>query len=370
MFSSFGLFGPFAAEFLRQAGLSATSVPLFFAATRLVRVVSTPTWTAFVDKRSSARDVLLWTSVPTAFFFAWMAFVPAGWTWLLAYLAFVVLRGPSVSLCDVLALDTAARENTTYGKIRLWGTLGYCAGAFAAGALHERHAGRAVLLLSLAATVLGGVSVFKLPRVEAPKSKGYLKDIGALLRRPRYVVLLVCAALHQLGLGTYDMLYAPWAAAKTSGTVAGLSIAVGGVAEVAFMLWGTPLLRALGAHRALSLAFAASAVRWLLLGRAVSPFAIVGLQLFHALTFGCFYLAAVQTVEREAPPTIRASAQGLFTTTAFGVAAALSLAVSSPLQKRGGITLVFDVAAGCALAAALLAWVGLRPNSARAEGSR
>lgn len=367
MFSSFGLFGPFAAEFLRQAGLAPASVPLFFAATRLVRVLSAPTWTAFVDRRSSARDVLLWTSVPTAAFFTWMALVPAGWTWLIAYLAFIVLRGPAVSLCDVLALDAASREDTTYGKIRLWGTVGYCGGAFAAGALHQVHAGRAVLLLSLLATVLAGVSVFKLPAVSGPKSTSYLKDVGALLRKPRYVALLGCAALHQLGLGTYDMLYAPWAAARTSGTVAGLSIAVGGVAEVAFMLFGAGLLRKLGAHRALALAFTASALRWALLGRWTSPAAIVGLQLFHALTFGCFYLAAVQTVERESPVTIRASAQGFFATSTFGIAAALGLAVASPLQRAGGLTLVFDAAAACALVAAVIAWFALKPSVERAQ---
>ncbi|MFO0559590.1 MAG: MFS transporter [Polyangiales bacterium] len=361
MFASFGLYGPFAATFLQQAGLSATSVPLFFAATRMVRVVSSPSWAAFVDKRSSARDVLLWTSVPTALFFAWMAFAPAGWTWLAAYLAFVVLRGPAVSLCDVLALDAAERANTTYGKIRLWGTVGYVGGAFAAGALHERHQGRAVLLLALGATLLGGVSVFKLPRVEAPKSKSYLKDVRALLSRPRYVALIACASLHQLGLGTYDLLYAPWAASKTSGTIAGISIAVGGLAEVGFMLWGAPLLTRLGPHRSLALAFAASALRWILLGRWTSPTAIIGLQLFHALTFGCFYLAAVQTIERESPPTIRASAQGFFTTVAFGVAAAAGLAVASPLQRAGGITLVFDAASLCALLAAAIALFALAP---------
>lgn len=367
LFTSFGLFGPFAAEFLREAGVSAASVPLFFALTRLLRVVSTPAWTAFVDKRSNARDVLLITSVPTALFFGWMAVSRPGWTWLVAFVLFTVLRGPSVSLCDVLALDTAARANTTYGKIRLWGTVGYCVGAFAAGALHERHMGRAVLALSLAMTVMGGVAIQRLPPAQGPKSSGYLKDLGVLFRNRRYVALLLCAALHQLGLGTYDMLYGPFAAQKTSGTIAGIAIAAGGVAEVSFMLWGASLLRALGPHRSLALAFGASALRWALIARASSPAAIIALQLFQSLTFGCFYLSAVQLIEREAPPTIRASAQGFFTTSTFGVAAAVCLAVSSPLQRVGGLPLVFNVAAVCALVASVIALFAFAPSADRAQ---
>lgn len=363
LFGSFGLYGPFVGDFLRQAGLSAASLPMFFAVTRLVRVVTTPAWTAWVDTKSNARDALLWSSVPTGLFFLWMLVTKPGLGWLVAYLLFVILRGPSVSLCDILALDSAARANTTYGKLRLWGTVGYCTGAFAAGALLERNASRAVIALTLAATVLGALSVHRLPVVETPKRGSYLKDIRTLLGQRRYVLLLLCSALHQLGLGTYDLLYAPWAKSHSSGTIAGLSIAVGGAAEVLFMLSGGPLLRRLGAHRALALAFVTSAARWVLLGRCTSPAAIVGLQLAHALTFGAFYLASIEMVEREAPPTVRASAQGIFTTSSFGVAAAIALAVSSPLVERGGLPLVFDVSAVCALVAALVAYVGLRAPS-------
>jgi PPP family 3-phenylpropionic acid transporter len=354
---------------LLQAGLSASAVTLFLALTRVVRVVSTPLWTALVDARSSARDVLLWTSVPTAAFFAWMGATRPGWSWFAAFVLFVVLRGPSVSLCDVLALDAAARAQTPYGKLRLWGTVGYCAGAFIAGALHQRHASRAVLWLSFAVTLVGAVSVWRLPRVQAPRREGILRGLRALLSNRRYVLLLVCAALHQIGLGAYDMLYAPWAASRTSGTIAGLSIAVGGVAEVLFMLWGGPALRALGTHRALALAFSVSAVRWWLLARWTSPVAIVGLQLAHALTFGAFYLAAIELVEREAPAEVRASAQGLFTTVTFGIAAALGLVIAAPLQRVGGLGLVFEVASGCALLASVIALFGLK-ISPRSEAAR
>ncbi len=371
LFASFGLFGPFATTYLLQAGLSASGVTLFLAFTRAMRVVSTPAWTAWVDTRSSPRDVLLWTGIPTALFFAWMAMSAPGWTWLLAFVLFTVLRGPSVSLCDVLALDAAARSDTRFGKIRLWGTVGYCGGAFAAGALLHHRAPRAALWASLGATVLGSLAVARLPRVEAPRRKGFVRDLGALLQRPRYLLLLLCAALHQVGLGAYDVLYAPWAASRTNGTIAGLSIAVGGLAEVLFMLWGGPSLRALGTHRALALAFGASAVRWLLLGRWTSPVAIVGLQSLHALTFGAFYLSAVAMVEREAPATVRASAQGLFTASTFGIAAAAGLALAAPLQRAGGLNLVFDVAAGCAVLAAGLALAGLRdhPSSAQEDAT-
>ncbi len=370
LFASFGLFGPFAPTYLQRAGLSASGVTLFLALSRALRVISTPVWTGWVDARSSPRDALLLSGPPTMVFFAWMIATEPGWTWLLAFALFTVMRGPSVSLCDVLALDAAERAGTRYGRIRLWGTVGYCGGAFAAGAALHRGAPGAALVASLTVTALGTLAVARLPRVKAPPRAGILRDVRALLGRPRYLLLLVCAALHQVGLGAYDVLYAPWAAARTNGTIAGLSIAVGGASEVLFMLWGGGLLQRLGPRGSLALAFGASAARWVLLARWTSPAAIVGLQTLHALTFGAFYLSAVSLVEREAPPTVRASAQGLFTACTFGVAAAAGLALAAPLQRAGGIGLVFDVSAACAALATAVALLGLRDPSGPRDAER
>jgi hypothetical protein len=79
--------------------------------------------------------------------------------------------------------------------------------------------------------------------------------------------------------------------------------------------------------------------------------------------------ASIEIVEREWPSGVRASAQGLFTTVSFGVAAAIALAVASPLIRRGGLALVFDLAAACALLAAASPFVGLRERGAESPAS-
>ncbi|MDP3276765.1 MAG: MFS transporter [Deltaproteobacteria bacterium] len=361
LFASFGLFGPFSALYLRLAGLSAAGATMFLAFTRLLRVVSTPVWTTWVDARSSPRQVLLWTSLPTALLFLWMFVSAPGVSWLVCFAAFIALRGPAVSLCDVLALDAAKRADTSYGRLRLFGTVGYCTGAFAAGWLQQRGDLRAALALTLVATLLGALSVSRLPKVKAPPRQGILRDLRTLFSQRRYVVLLLCAALHQLGLGAYDMLYAPWASAQIGGTVVGLSIALGGIAEVLFMAGGGGWLRRVGPRGVLTLAFVVSALRWFAMSRTQSAWVMVALQASHAFTFGAFYLASIDLIEAETPRTVRASAQGIFTMSTFGVAAALGLAVAAPLQRTGGFIRVMQASSAAALMAALIAWLALGP---------
>jgi PPP family 3-phenylpropionic acid transporter len=360
LYGSFGLFGPFAATLLQQAGLTLSGATLFLSLTRLIRVMTTPIWTGIVDARSTPRDVLLLTSLPVALLFVAMLFTAPGWPWLVAYAMFIAFRGPAISLTDVLALDTAASAQVPYGRLRLWGTVGYCAGALAAGAMFQRHATQYVLLTTLTATILASITLLGVHRGPIVRRQGIWSDLKLLLARPRYRLLLMCSALHQMGLSAYDNLYSPWAAEKTSGFIAGLGVVVGGLSEVLFMAVATPWVVRMGAARTFALSFVASGLRWILLGRCTSVSAILGLQVLHALSFGAFYIAAVAMVEQEARGTVRASAQGIFTTISFGVATGVSLLISSALVRHGGIKLVFDFAASASALAAVIALVGLR----------
>jgi PPP family 3-phenylpropionic acid transporter len=80
-------------------------------------------------------------------------------------------------------------------------------------------------------------------------------------------------------------------------------------------------------------------------------------QALHALTFGAFYTAGVALVDRESPPEVRASAQGLFSIISWGLACSASLALAGWLQSRTGTMRdVFLAAAAAALFAAVLAF--------------
>ena len=67
-----------------------------------------------------------------------------------------------------------------------------------------------------------------------------------------------------------------------------------------------------------AVAFGASAVRWVLVARATTAGGLVGLQLFHGLTFGLWWGAAVESMGRVVPSRLRATGQALFSAIVFG----------------------------------------------------
>jgi PPP family 3-phenylpropionic acid transporter len=101
----------------------------------------------------------------------------------------------------------------------------------------------------------------------------------------------------------------------------------------------------------LSVAFLASALRWVGMALAVHAGTIVALTLLHGLTFGLFYVAAVDAFSRRVPPAHRASGQALFVAVTFGLGGLVGyLGAGAGFDWLGGARL-FAVAAGVELLA-------------------
>ena len=105
-------------------------------------------------------------------------------------------------------------------------------------------------------------------------------------------------------------------------------------------------------------ALAGHPLRWLLSIFASHPLALLGVQFTHALTFGVFYLAAVQMVDGLVPDGLRATAQGLFSSVTFGLGGLLGNALAGMLYEPLGIRWLYAGATLLSAAATALYWAG------------
>src|SRR5207247_1700869 len=144
-----------------------------------------------------------------------------------------------------------------------------------------------------------------------------------------------------VGLGAYDALFPAYLTRLSTATYAGAAIAFGAIAEIVFMNRGRGVLKSLGLGGTLVLAYSVSSVRWLVVALVPQPIVLIAIQALHAFTFGAFYLACVAIVDAESPPEVRASGQGIFATTTWGLASAASLTLAGWIEPRGGMRGVF-----------------------------
>jgi PPP family 3-phenylpropionic acid transporter len=369
-FGALAVYGPFLAVYLAYAGLTAEATAELLALLLLVRVVATPAWTLLADKLASTPRVLRIVSVGAALTFALVLARPGHAALTVILVAFSAFRAPFGALLDALVLRwVSARPGRAFGRLRAWGTAAYMLAAVGTGVLVTRFGPRAVAWLTCAALAASALVAFALPSSRgALAAPEIVRPLGLLLRRPRFLVLLATAVLHEVGLAPYDALFPAHLASLATPFHAGLAVAVGASAELVFMMTCAPLFRRLGPAPVLTLAYAASAVRWGLMAVVTEPGVLVALQVMHALGFGAFYLASIAIVDEEAPAGIRASAQGVFSAFVFGIAAAMGLSLAGVVTRHVGIRGVFAVASVASVLGALLSLAIRRPRHDASRG--
>ncbi len=355
-FAAVGVFEPYLAPFWREAGFSPSQFGFLVALLPGVGIAAPFVWTAAADLTRRVQPIFLINTIlcaAAAFLLpALHGFLPM----VAAVLVFSLVRSPLIPIANSFTLRALAGSPERYAGVRLWGTIGYIAAAVLVGALMDRIGlargiygiGLAMLLCAVTAWLGRSREPLRLPRAR-------LADIRQVLSDPGLQRLLLAGGLARLSFGPNDTFFSiRLEQLGLSRTFAGAAWALAAASELAVMLCWPRLCKVAGPRTWLRLALAAHAVRWALLAVAVSPAFLLAIQLTHALTFGAFYLAAVQEVDAAAPDGLRATAQGALSSVTFALGGFLGSTLSGLLYDPLGIRGLYLGACLVAVAAAVL----------------
>ena len=356
-----GVYLPFFPRWLEGRGMHGLELGVVCAATPAMGLVAPALFGVVADALSLRVGLLQLACAGTLVAFGSLASLvalsaPLGfWSLLAAALFISFFRSPMIMIADVVALERAPRFGTTYGRIRLWGSLGFLVTAQLASLWIDPRDPLEVPAVCTLGMATGFVASLTLPRkAEMPKktdSRGMLR----LLAEEDFRLLLVAVFLSQCGHAAYDTLFSiRLFDLGIPRPLIGLAWAIGTGAEVAMMAWSAPAFRSYPAPRLLAFAFAAASLRWVLLGVVTTSATILLLQPLHALSFGLVWIAAVSFVSHRFSNRSLATAQGLLVTS-VGAGSIVGMLVWPPVYVRLGGAYVFGGAACFAAVAAAFA---------------
>lgn len=227
----------------------------------------------------------------------------------------------SLTLGNVIVFRNLHDTHRSFGKIRLYGTVGWIVAGIQLELFWNTQSA-SPLLFAAAASVIFGLFCFSLPNT--PPS-GQAKSVGAALGLPALLmfrersfrVLILCAlgvAAVQQFYGVYanrflTELHVPHPAAVQT---------IAQVAEVGCMIGTSFLLKRIGVKATIALGLSGWLVRNALFA-SESSIAIIALGLpMHGMSYAFFFMVASMYVDRKAPLHLRASAQGIFTFVSMG----------------------------------------------------
>jgi PPP family 3-phenylpropionic acid transporter len=361
-FAYLGTFAPFFGLYLAAVGMSAVQIGVLMSAPQVTRIVAPHLWGWLADRGRGRLRVARLTGLAGSA--AWLGvFAGADFAWLfLVLLAMTFFWSAALPLMEATTLAHLGEETARYGRVRVWGSIGFIAAVIAVGHALDALAPRALLWIVLA--LMGGILAFcwAVPEARAAPHPSDDVPIGDILRRPQVVALIAASALMAAAHGPYYTFYTIHLVDHGySKSAAGWLWALGVACEIAIFVWMPHLYRAFTLRAILIASFALAAARFLAIGWGADSLALLlAAQALHAASFGSFHAAAIGLVHRYFRGRHAARGQALYGSLAYGLGGALGGFASGYAWQHLGAAVTYTLAAGCAGAGMLILWRNLR----------
>lgn len=381
-----GTFFPFFSLYLSErVGLSGTQVGLTTAVIPLIGLVAQPFWGQVADRTGSRRLVLAIVSLGVALanlalaFFQGFVGTLAGTALLALFLTVVLPLATAVSLA-ALAMGPGGDANRgaqAFGRVRLWGTVGFLVGVvvfprlpdtFLADTSLPWHGLGRLFPMAAVASLVAAVIALTLPPSRALSIRSRKGDARRLLRHPPALRLFVLVFLAHTFLQGPIYLF-PLFTSEIGGDVSTL-----GNMWILMLLLEIPLigyagstLRRLGPRGVLLMGLLAEVIRWSTCALTENLALIHAVQLLHGVGVAGIIIGAPLYLEQVTPERLRATGQALVSTAGYGAGAIVSNSVGGWLFDHAGHHAPYAMAGiGLSVLCALLYW--WLPEPYRPEG--
>ena len=357
-FAAVGIYFTFLNVYFRQAGLSGTQIGLLNMVTALVGTLGTLLWGYLSDRTSKNRWLIALGALGALVINQFIPYASGFTAFLVIGCAGSLMGAAPSTLVDSTTLAMLGERRNDYGRYRLGGTIGYILTASMAGFLYDRTGLEAMFpAYGIIMLLFAGVAL-RLPNLEIVKEGRQSGRLSDLLRQPAWAVILACVFL--LWITSYAAIAFMGVVLQEMGASTGLisiSITIGAVVEIPFMIYSPAFLRRFGAKRLLFAAILLLILRYTLIGLMPSPVWSIPINALNGPAYVFFWNSVVTLVNRMAPPGMAGTAQGLVNST-MSVSGMVGSLLTGWLFDLLGPTRLFFVLAVIAAAALVVFGAG------------
>ncbi len=346
---------PFLNLYYQEVGMSTRQIGVLAALPTITVLAAGPFWGIVADGLHLHKRLLP--------LLAFGVMIPvAGLMWAQGFVALAVLvllyaalNASIIPLADNSVLHMLGDARAEYGRLRIWGAVGFGAAAFGAGVLAERFDLRAIIIIYIAMMSMAALSATRLPAPPVvPRGlfgrnfKGFALDSRWLA----FVFAMFLAGVCFSMLNNYFSIYLKSIGAGEA--LIGLGVAVAGVSELPIFWLSPQLLRRWGPRPLVMVSLLMFAVRGWVYSLIQNPVWSVPAQLLHGPTFSLIWLSSVVYASAIAPAGLGASAQALLGAMFMGLGAGVGALLGASVYSNFGPTTTFRAAALAALMGLIL----------------
>lgn len=338
MYFALGSFFPLFSQLLSSYGLKGSAMGVIFSIGSFATIFSSPFWGFVNDKLKNPKKLisflLLSSSITIlAFFFSKSVFAIG-----LVYLLFMFFNSGIGSISDSSVLS----GEIPFGKIRLWGSIGFAVGVQISGLISEKLGIKSIISIYIIFMVLTVLTIKKIEFKNISTHTIKLRDFKELLRNKKYMVAaLACFLLGSTITGNnnyFGLLYK-----NLGGSVAGIGLAflLFAGSEAPFMAIFQKFSKKINLVHGFMAVGAVSAFRWFIYSISSNPkillwsFVLQGISVGGYLVFVTLYVAQITDIKH------RTTALSLFGALSMGLGGMVTQYIAGKVMGAFGISHVY-----------------------------
>ena len=338
MYFAFGGFFPLFSQLLTSFKLEGSILGIIFSLGSFATIISQPFWGYVNDKLKKPKHVVNFLLVSSSFMIFCFFFTKGAFIIGLIYLIFMFFNSGISSVTD----STILSSGIPFGKIRLWGSIGYAVGVQISGLISQKLGINSILGVYIIFMILSMLIMEKINFKEASSHKIRVQDFKDLFRNKKYLLLsLSCFLIGGSIVGNnnyFGLLYK-----ELGGSIAGIGLAflLFAGSEAPFMAIYQKISGKINLIYGLIIISIFSALRWLIYSLNVNPKILLFTFFLQGISVGGYLVLTTLYVAKITEEKVRTTALSLFGALSMGLGGMALQFIAGKIMSNFGISHVY-----------------------------
>jgi PPP family 3-phenylpropionic acid transporter len=354
-YAALGAYTPYISRWVDSMGHGGYVVGAMLGLWYGSRIVAPPIWSALLLRSTKPGQWFVAASFATLLCFAGFTLSRSVMALFGVMACFGLMYNAIMPQFEAMTLSALGTRSADYGRIRVWGSVGFLLVASSYGWVLDRLGNASFPWIVLPLFAAMAIAAWPHRQDKPPEHIETIDEAGHLWKRPGVRRFLLVALLMQMGFGAFYVFYTlHMQASGHSGAEIGALWGTGVLIEI-LMFWQAPrLIARFGAQGLLAFCMGVTVLRWVVTALFARHLPLMfAAQMLHAFSFAIFHACCMRQMSEFFPGKRAAAGQSLLYGFSSGVGGVLGAGMSAVMWEWGGGRAAFLAGAG----AAALAWL-------------
>lgn len=330
LFFALGAFWPLLSIYLEDIGLNGYQIGTLTSLGSFIGIFSPPLW-GFISDRTQKHKLVAILLMSLCIITA--SLIPTTSSFI-ALLVIFALFNIGSSAINPLVGGIALQSHLEFGKLRLWGSIGFAVAAYFTGKVVEKTSVSIIFYVYVISIFIAILFMSSIKINLGHNAKLKLNDVKRLMSNKIFIMYLLYIFLIAGTLGAHNV-YFGLLFKELGGDInlIGLAFFLFAISEAPFMHYMPAITKKFGLLNLMMVAPILGVIRWTLHVIIPSPTVLIAIFLLQGLFYTPFIIGIAEYIKTRLPGNLNATAMSISTAIGFGVGGILINYLSGALYE-------------------------------------